>query len=238
MAKADRCSRWKFRWFPDESKLGKADKLHVQLKQATHELHVLLNRHFLLSGLTQPAYPLENYRRVLIAYFYLYQGLELRINAFLDKRAGEFDYTARVKLPWLVSDLNYLDIAVPPPELPLLASLNFPEISNVDQLLGVLYTIEGSTLGGQVIARSLSKNFGLSAGQGASFFNGYGEQTSSMWQAFLGYVSAASEQKAQYAEVEQAAVQTFRLFKQVLDNMLKIRRRCASNDDMLYRKQS
>ncbi len=191
--------------------------MHAQLKQATHTHHVLLNRHFLLAGLTQADYPLENYPRLLTAYFYIYQGLEQQINNFLDRQTGEFDYAARNKLPWLISDLDYLGVPVPPPRSSLFASLNFPAITNTDQLIGVLYTIEGSTLGGQVISRSLMKNFGLTFAQGARFFNGYGEQTLFMWQNFLNYVATASENKSQYTQAKQAAVQTFQLFKQVLD---------------------
>ena len=51
----------------------------------------------------------------------------------------------------------------------------------------MLYPLEGSTLGGQVISIRLRDNLGLNATNGGRFFNGYGEQTGQYWAEFLDY---------------------------------------------------
>lgn len=50
--------------------------------------------------------------------------------------------------------------------------------------LGAMYVLEGSTLGGQYIARHVEEALGFTPGVGDAYFRGYGEQTGSMWQAF------------------------------------------------------
>jgi heme oxygenase len=51
-------------------------------------------------------------------------------------------------------------------------------------LLGVLYVIEGSSLGGQLILKELQQRHGLTTETGARFFTGYGERISAQWRSF------------------------------------------------------
>lgn len=46
---------------------------------------------------------------------------------------------------------------------------------------GALYVVEGSTLGGQFIARHVEAVLGLMPGQGDAYFEGYGAETGSRW---------------------------------------------------------
>jgi heme oxygenase len=50
---------------------------------------------------------------------------------------------------------------------------------------GIMYVIEGSSLGGRVILKNISNALGHNAESGASYFSGYGAQTGSHWKAFL-----------------------------------------------------
>jgi heme oxygenase len=51
--------------------------------------------------------------------------------------------------------------------------------------LGHMYVIEGSTLGGRMIAKHINKHLGLDENNGAAFFTGYGNATGPLWQAFM-----------------------------------------------------
>lgn len=51
--------------------------------------------------------------------------------------------------------------------------------------LGILYVIEGSTLGGKVIYKHIQKTLGLNEKSGAAYFYGYGEKTGELWKNFL-----------------------------------------------------
>ncbi len=51
--------------------------------------------------------------------------------------------------------------------------------------LGVMYVIEGSSLGGRVILKNINTVLGHDAHSGGSYFTGYGGQTGSHWKTFL-----------------------------------------------------
>lgn len=49
---------------------------------------------------------------------------------------------------------------------------------------GSMYVIEGSALGGQVIAPMLERHLGLTPEHGARYFHGHGARTGAMWREF------------------------------------------------------
>jgi heme oxygenase (biliverdin-IX-beta and delta-forming) len=59
-----------------------------------------------------------------------------------------------------------------------------PEMRDAASLLGAMYVIEGSTLGGQLIARHVERVLGLTAGQGSAYFRGHNERTGQLWKGF------------------------------------------------------
>jgi len=59
-----------------------------------------------------------------------------------------------------------------------------PEMNSLPGFFGTMYVMEGSKLGGQLIARHVESALRLSAGQGNSFFQGNGSQTGQMWKEF------------------------------------------------------
>jgi heme oxygenase len=79
-----------------------------------------------------------------------------------------------------------------------------PPLATWAQLLGAMYVVEGSTLGGQVIARQLAKaNIPL-----RSYFSGYGERTGPLWKAFCQLLTQAATPENE-AEIVQSASLTF-----------------------------
>ena len=192
--------------------------LRTLLRNATHTYHVQLNQHPLLTGLTKPDYPLANYRKLLLAYFHLYQALEDQISQFISTQSCEFDYTARYKTPWLLKDIAFFkDDPHASGNVPCLVMV-LPEITDIGQLIGVLYVLEGSTLGGQLIFRSLVNYHGLNHNEGACFFNGYSEHAQLMWQNFLCFSDIIFGDDAPCQAAKMAACQTFQLFIQILDD--------------------
>lgn len=51
--------------------------------------------------------------------------------------------------------------------------------------MGMIYVVEGSTLGGRVILKNIEKTLGYNAGDGGKYFAGYGTQTGPLWKSFL-----------------------------------------------------
>lgn len=199
-------------WLPD-----KEYAVRKMLRVATHPHHLRLHRHPLLIGLTQRDLSLMDYRKLLLAYFHLYSALEGCINQFLKLNPGIFEYAERCKLPWLVNDLAFFQEDVPTLGHNMLPAPGFPEIDGVGRLVGVLYVIEGATLGGQKISHSLAEYHGLTGYEGACFFNGYGERTSSMWQDFMRFAENISSDVGECRAAVESACRTFQFFTQVLD---------------------
>jgi heme oxygenase len=78
--------------------------------------------------------------------------------------------------------------------------------------LGAMYVIEGSTLGGAIIARQVERRHGLTPEAGCSYFRSYGAATATMWKSFRSALLAASS-PATDDEVILAAMGTFTLLE-------------------------
>ncbi len=109
----------------------------------------------------------------------------------------EWEADARQRAHLILSDLQQ-------PASALAICPAMPPLASWPQLLGAMYVLEGSTLGGQVIARQLAKN---NMPQRA-YFAGYGEQTGPRWRAFCQLLAAAATPDNQ-AEIVQSASLTF-----------------------------
>ena len=63
--------------------------------------------------------------------------------------------------------------------------LELPGFDNLAEFMGAMYVVEGSRLGGQLIARHVEAVLGLGHGVGSRFFRGFGDETGSRWREFL-----------------------------------------------------
>lgn len=199
-----------------------AEGTRQTLRRATHALHADLDRHPMLHGLTRPAFPLPCYQLILTGYFHLYRSLEQGIEQSIQRLgpAVPFRYVGRRKLPWLAQDLQHFGIDPEgAPHRPLRAAA-VATPSAPGQLIGILYAIEGATLGGQVISRALRLSLGLTATTGARFFNGYGDaaETVRRWRQFERYADSIRDDPAQLRLAAEAAAAIFRLIRIQLDD--------------------
>ncbi|XKH02165.1 biliverdin-producing heme oxygenase [Marinobacter nauticus] len=170
--------------------------LSQQLRAATHEAHVRLNRHPLLNLVTRPSLDTQTYTLILRLYWHFYQAAETLIRNALADGVADFNYSGRYKTEWLVRDLECFGPTSEcqenePGTVELLPPRNQAEV------IGLMYPLEGSTLGGQVISKHLLRNLGITRNSGARFFNGYGKQTQPFWEAFSQFAnhSLASRQE-------------------------------------------
>jgi heme oxygenase len=92
-----------------------------------------------------------------------------------------------------------------------------PQIENTAQAFGAMYVLEGSSLGGKVIAKMLLKNEALSVTEDAlHFFSGYKEETGSRWKTFLTALNGQTETK----EIVASANETFFYLKAWMQHTL------------------
>lgn len=153
-----------------------ASPLHQTLREATREAHHRLDHHPVLAPLARDDVTPARYVHALAALHGPQAGLEAVIGRFLAGHPGLFDYADRRRLPALESDLA--DLGARP--LPCTADIPVPR--NVDELVGLLYVVEGATLGGHFLAQRLRER--LPPGTPMRFFEGRGARTQASWQAF------------------------------------------------------
>lgn len=82
-----------------------------------------------------------------------------------------------VKTAWLRDDLGVLGTGPAAPDAE-------PPTLDVSEALGMLYVIEGSTLGGKLIARHLERTLGVTSRSGAQFYSSYGPDRGPRWTHF------------------------------------------------------
>lgn len=193
--------------------------VHSALRDGTHALHVRVNQHPAVSDLVRPTYTMERYRNLLAAYFSFYAVLEPGIVAASANHAGGFSYTERRKLPWLEADLRALGVDHPNCAATRSTGAGPWLPSNQAELIGVLYSIEGSTLGGQIISRSLQQHLGLTAEGGLRFFSGYGDQTEQKWSEFLEFAERLDDGPAELASAVDAAGSVFVAIERTLNEL-------------------
>ncbi len=178
--------------------------LRFRLRRSTAAAHQQLED---LIGIDSRCRDRDRYRDLLAMFWGFYAPLEAAL-AQIDWRGTGLDFAERRKLPWLTADLIALGwsstrIAALPQ-----ASLGHRPEGLADGL-GVLYVLEGSTLGGQTIVPIVQEALGLSPECGARFFSSYGPEVGRMWR---GYVAALEGEGAnpQTAErIEQSALLGF-----------------------------
>jgi heme oxygenase len=85
-----------------------------------------------------------------------------------------------------------------------------PSIGSAAQAWGSLYVLEGSALGGQLIAQGLRRRLGIEAHNGGAYFSGCGSGTAARWREYRQRADEAlTDRPADQAQAADAAVRTF-----------------------------
>ena len=114
-----------------------------------------------MSGTLTP----QQYAHVLSLWYQAWRPLEHLVATHAPAEAPKAQWPAR-RSHLAEQDLTYLGYPTPPNDRPLAP---LPDATGA-RWYGVAYVMQGSALGGQVIAAHLQRLLGLQAGLGASFF--------------------------------------------------------------------
>ncbi|MBK5344484.1 biliverdin-producing heme oxygenase [Pseudomonas sp. TH49] len=183
------------------------------LRAGTAELHIALEKRlpFFSDSLDANAF-----ERLMQAYYGFYLPLE---SALLDSGSipVDFDLAPRLKAQTLLNDLQALGLTAETiARLPLCQSL--PVIDSSATCLGVLYVLEGATLGGQILRREIASRLRLNADNGAAFLDIYGAATGRRWRDFIEYLGSRSLDAGEREAVVAAAQTTFSCFERWLES--------------------
>jgi heme oxygenase (biliverdin-IX-beta and delta-forming) len=184
------------------------------LKRETMASHIALEKNF---DLPRRIKTVQDYRALLERFFTIYEPLEAKLAAALNWEEITWNFSARLKSPWLREDL--LALGLDPNNIPASERCDhLPAIDNAGVAVGVVYVIEGSTLGGQILTRHFHDTLGITPDHGGRFFRGYGAETGSRWREFRVWAEAhsASASKDFAPSAVRGARETFQEFSRWL----------------------
>lgn len=164
-----------------------------RLREATRPVHEAIEREF---DWARRVESIDGYRDLLARLYGFHAVWEPAAAALLAD--GAF-FEPRRKAHLLAADLTFLGLQQSGIDaLALPRSPCVPMTTRADAL-GAMYVLEGSTLGGQLIARRVSAVLGLAPGRGCSYHCAYGPAVGTMWREFRTCLLAASSPTADEA---------------------------------------
>lgn len=179
------------------------------LKEETQQAHHALEKLMYGEKLRAEKLELTEYRKLILTHFFVVEAIESALQEegwmqFL----GPLMYEKRRKLPALQADLQVLGISEPHNPL----KIDF--FKTAAQVLGALYVVEGSTLGGEIIHRKLLKSASLSTLPAFSYFGVYGNAIRQNWINFKSFLGENIHNPQELQLAVDAANKTFVLYSQ------------------------
>ena len=166
----------------------------LRLKTETRDSHLRVERDL---GVMNPDLNLPEYRTLVSRLYAFHLWWEPLVSLLLNDEAF---FGPRRKLGLLKRDLEIL--GAPLPGRPARSGL---ALRTAQDALGSLYVLEGSTLGGQLIAQHVEAALGLAHGEGSAYFRSYGKTVAERWREFQARLLAMSSPGADDAMVVAAS---------------------------------
>ncbi|CAG4990007.1 hypothetical protein DYBT9275_00426 [Dyadobacter sp. CECT 9275] len=174
------------------------------LRLKTSLQHKLLEENTLSKAILDSGITIATYQRYLMAMYRVVKGVELTVFEKVQYMIPEIN--RRRKSHLIIDDLSQTGLSLV--SIHSLSPATFlPQ--NLAEALGILYVVEGSTLGGRLIYKHVQKNLALDATNGASFFKGYGPETGSRWKSFIAALCEFAVTTHSEAEIIDSAAATF-----------------------------
>ena len=177
--------------------------LSDKIKSATKAEHVALEKVTL--PLIKNSTSRSAYLQLLQVFHSFFKAMEDEMTEIEELKAVP-EMAIRRKSSWLSEEIKAIEADRKTEVRPLNSK---PSISSLFEALGILYVLEGSTLGGQHIVKMLRNTY-PEPDHDFRFFEGYGEKTFAMWQSFLIYLNATPQE--QHETVIASARKTFKQF--------------------------
>ena len=160
--------------------MSQTDNILSKLRTQTATLHSALEQTPISVALLDERVSTQNYSAYLQKMREIVAFYESKVFPALNDTLP--DLSEREKLSLLDADLKYLSVS--PSDSRAFAISEVPNPST-GYALGCMYVMEGSTLGGKVILKHVSKALAIVPEKGGSYFAGYGEETGHYWKTFL-----------------------------------------------------
>ena len=184
-----------------------------RLRAATAITHERMHAHAGFGAAAAGTIEAADYRRLLVRLYGFHRPFEDAARLAADVFRINLDMSGRARSPLLLADLQAIGFD---PNAAATLPLWRPSVRLVSKgsLLGALYVLEGSTLGGVQIARALKSRVGNGLEKALLFFVGRGERQGAMWRELLEELKSLRGDDENAMQAEDAAVATFKAFEE------------------------
>ena len=202
---------------PSHPNKGRAPSVRSVLREQTDDIHQLLHRHSSFVALFNQNLKADEYQRLIERLFGFYAPLDDAVEALISNAGSalhDYGYTRRSTL--LGRDL--LDLGVQQSAIDALPRC--PQTNKVvtpETLGGVLYVVEGATLGGSVIERALSKTLRADGPEGKRYWAWCREEGKYCWSKLNAYLDGLEVDDQVLKDHLTGAQETFRVFAEWLE---------------------
>lgn len=175
------------------------------LRTKTSESHKKLEALPISSAIINPAITVEQYALYLSLMYDIVSNFENEVYPILNDIISDLE--ERKKAHLILNDLEIIGISKTETIAPF---KNLSEIS-VPFAMGMMYVIEGSTLGGRFIVKNIESSLDYKDQNGASYFSGYGNKTGSSWKKYLNVLTDFELKTKAEEEIIKGADYTFKI---------------------------
>jgi heme oxygenase len=187
------------------------DQLRHETRQEHHDLEKALD-------LFSSQFNVTQYRDLLLKFLVFHVAFDayIAVRGREDISAEKFYLEGRSKKNWLAQDVDFMGMDKVA-DIRQLSHEDFAALlPSTEHIWGAIYVIEGSTLGGEILARHFTKTLGLFPEAGLRFFTAYGSETKAMWCETIRQLEALAKQDVRHDNIIIGAKRTFEFLKQHL----------------------
>jgi heme oxygenase len=182
------------------------ERLKAETAQLHRETEQVSYGDKIMSGRLTPA----EYTEMIEKNYIMHALVEKALAAYAPLQNIEnLDIDKRYKTPSLVNDMNLLGQALP--SLPVVDIT----INSLEEALGMMYVLEGATLGGSYILKALLRTESMSAVKEYNYYGVYGDLIGPYWKNFQQVLLSNITTKEQEDQTIAAASKAFELFKNI-----------------------
>lgn len=187
------------------------DTLRSRIKEATRQVHDLIDSHAVSATVLSPAVTVADYARFLGVTYGFLQPLERSL-----VESGLAGFVPRS--PAILDDLRAVGVTEESlAAIPLARGVE--PVGSEGEAMGLAYVIEGSRMGGLVIAKHIGRHLGLSSENGLSFFlPSHPHEIVARFHQFVAKLDSFAKCSCEEREAMDGAQGAFRLVKFWLDN--------------------
>ncbi|GAB6988673.1 biliverdin-producing heme oxygenase [Paenibacillus pini] len=187
------------------------------LREETRPHHIQIEDNKYAKAIMDSSLSIEEYREYLERFYGFIKPMEQHMTHHEEWSRYDFDISARSKIKDLELDLVALGLTQKQIH-DLSECPRIPNLVTFPAILGYLYVIEGSTLGGQLIMKQLKQTLNIQADVNGHYFNSYGSQeVKTKWNEFREFMLSVPLSEGEQHIVIEAAKETFIMLYQWME---------------------